>query len=318
MIWRSDRARRCDWFNTRWQEFAGEDLLAAMRDDWVLGVHPDERRATAEAYENAVATNARLSLTVRMLRNDGAWRTVIYNGAPFSRNGAFAGYFGSCTDVSEQQEMYERLEQAYRERDGLLREIYHRVKNNLQQIQGLIAIEAVALNDDHAKAALLALNGRVQSMGVVHQMLLASKDLTHISAREFITSLCSTIGSANAASRRGIEIVADADDVDVDIERAVVKGLIVNELVTNSLRHAFPAGRPGKIVVSFRRPDSTDSILEVLDNGVGVVGSGERQTGAPQVGMHLVRGLAAQLDGKLSQETPASGGSLFRIVIPRH
>jgi len=318
MIWRSGRDRRCDWFNRQWLDFVGEDMVSAVRNDWLAQVHPDDRESVASAYALAFDDQVHLALRFRMQRRDGAWRTVAYTGAPFARGGVFAGFFGSCTDVTEQQEIYDRLELAYRERDGLLRELYHRVKNNLQQIDGLIAIEAAAIQDEPAREALLALSGRVRAMGRVHQMLLKSRDLTHISAREFLQSLCDSIGHANGAGRRGIGISVVADDAEIDIERAVVKGLIVNELVANSLKHAFPAGMHGFISVRFNKAIDNSSKLEVEDNGAGIREAANREAGGSHIGMTLVRGLCEQLNGHLEFVTPAAGGCLARIRFPAH
>lgn len=318
MIWRSGRDRKCDWFNRQWLEFVGGDMASAVRNDWLAQVHPDDRDRVANAYAEAFDRQAHLELAFRMRRSDGAWRTMAYRGAPFARGGVFAGFFGSCTDVSEQQESYDRLNEAYQERDGLLRELYHRVKNNLQQVEGLIAIEAAALQDEHARDALMALSGRVRAMGRVHQMLLNSRDLAHISARAFLRSLCDSIAQTSNGPRNGVSISVVADDAEIDIERAVAKGLIVNELVANSLKHAFPSGGGGSICVRFSRAADSSSLLEVEDDGAGIQQQSEPQTSGSRIGMTLVSGLVSQLGGNIEFVTPQGGGCLARIKFPPH
>jgi two-component system, sensor histidine kinase PdtaS len=251
-------------------------------------------------------------MAYRLRRHDGVYRWVLDNGSPFQRNGKFAGYFGSCIDVTEQREAHDRLVAMIAQRDALISEVYHRVKNNLQQIEGLIAIESTALADGASITALQSVSSRVRAMGAVHQMLMKSKSLAHIRADAFLGELCEDIARANAAEQRGISIEVEAAPRDLDIDRALVIGLMVNELATNALKHAFPDGRSGSVRVRFDGAGA-GAVLEVADDGVGIP-EGAFDTASQRSGFRLVKGFADQLNGQLAVER--GPGAVVRVVLP--
>jgi len=311
MIWRSGPDKLCDWFNKPWLDFVGRAMDQELGYGWADGVHPDDFDRCVAIYTSAFDAREKFSMEYRLKRHDGVYRWLLDNGAPFYRDGEFAGYFGSCVDVTEQRQVNERLKSALEQHDALLREVYHRVKNNLQQVEGLFAIEAATLTDPAARASLTALSGRVRAMGLVHNMLLKSQDLARISTRDFLRTLCDGVALSHSVEKRGVAIEVDADDTPVDIERAVIKGLIVNELVVNAVKHGFPDGRTGRISVLYRCKGAQPALIEVSDNGVGFADN--RVSGLPpgHIGLRLVRGLASQLGGSL--EMSGQPGATFRI-----
>jgi PAS domain S-box-containing protein len=154
MIWRSGIDKLCNWFNRPWLEFVGRTIEQESGYGWAEGVHPEDLDRCVAIYNDAFDARENFSMTYRLRRHDGAYRWLLDTGAPYYRGGEFAGYFGSCVDVSEQREAHDLVVHALAERDGLLREVYHRVKNNLQQIEGLIAVEGLTLTDPKALRAL--------------------------------------------------------------------------------------------------------------------------------------------------------------------
>src|SRR5690242_15092514 len=145
MIWRSGPDKLCDWFNKPWLDFTGRSMDKELGNGWAERVHPEDFDRCIAIYTAAFDAREKFSMTYRLLRNDGEWRWLLDNGAPYNRNGQFAGYFGTCIDVTEQRDEHDRLLEAIEEREAHVSEVYHRVKNNLQQIEGLIAIEQVTL-----------------------------------------------------------------------------------------------------------------------------------------------------------------------------
>lgn len=315
MIWRADRSGQCDWFNRAWLSFTGQAFDDALGKGWTAGVHPDDLAAVIVEREAAMADRRRFELTYRRQTADGGWAWLLDKGAPFERDGDFAGYFGSCIDITIQQHTYDTLQRAYRERDGLLREIYHRVKNNLQQIQGLIALEMGSVKDAAGRKALSALSRQVRAMGLVHQMLLKSSDLEHVSARDFVAELCGAIASSSGMEQRNITVNVIADDIPVDLERAALKGLIINELITNALKHAFPDDRPGTITVRFGIEQPNSSFIEVADDGIGIQPRGRKLKDSNSVGAILIAGLIDQLHGRMTRSGPP--GTSVHISFPR-
>lgn len=313
MIWRSGPDKLCDWFNKPWLDFTGRPMESELGNGWADRVHPADFDRCIAIYTTAFDAREKFSMTYRLLRHDGAWRWLLDNGAPYNRNGQFAGYFGTCVDVTDQREEHERLLETIEEREALLREVYHRVKNNLQQIEGLIAIEQVTLADPAATEALGALSGRVRAMGAVHSTLMRSKRLSKVDARDFLSELCGDIARSVGADSRGIALSVIAERRDVDIEQAVIIGLLVNELVTNAFKHAFPGRAGGRIEVRYGPAPAGGSVLEVADDGVGFPAGGHSLKEGHS-GYRLINGFVDQLNGQLSVEQ--AGGAVLRVTLP--
>jgi len=314
LIWRSDTAKLCDWFNKPWLDFTGRMMDQEIGYGWADGVHPDDFERCVAIYTSSFDARQKFSMTYRLRRHDGAWRWLLDNGAPYNRDGAFAGYFGTCVDVTEQREEHDSLIASLAERDALLSEVYHRVKNNLQQIEGLIAIESAALDSDSGRQALKALSGRIRAMGAVHHQLMRSGNYSDVCVRDFITDLCSEIARGHGADERGVSLDVQCESSDVNIETAVILGLLVNELVTNAFKHGFPDGRRGGVVVSYasRGPDGT--LLEVRDDGVGIGSNHPSKAGAGHSGYRLIEGFVDQLNGELSINS--ANGTRIEVKLP--
>lgn len=211
-------------------------------------------------------------------------------------------------DITLRKEYEERLRSSLREKEALLREVHHRVKNNFQIISSLINLQLSEIQDP---APLLDLQTRVQSMALVHELLYESEDITSIDMRRYIERLTSSILDSYHAA--GIELNVSAKDVTLPIETAVPLGLIINELVTNSVKYAFSEG--GEITVELES-EGDDFILTISDNGVGFP-PGFVLEESDSLGLKLVSGLVDQLDGEL--EVDMEDGTQFRVrfsVVP--
>lgn len=183
-----------------------------------------------------------------------------------------------------------------REKDLLLGEIHHRVKNNLQIINSLLDLQANMTADERAASALRDSQNRIQSMALIHQTLYQSHDFAKVGFGRFLTTL--VVHLRSSYGRGDLEMSSRADAVHMRIDRAIPCGLIVNELVTNSLKHAFPGQRAGSILVELRRLDADRVEVSVSDNGVGIP-DGVDLDEQPSLGMQLVRVLTEQLGAEL-------------------
>ncbi len=315
MIWRANAAKQCDWFNKPWLDFVGRTMEQEQGFGWTDGVHPEDFERCVAIYTTAFDARETFSMTYRLRRHDGQYRWLLDNGAPFNRDGKFAGYFGSCLDVTEQREAHDQTVAALRQRDAMISEVYHRVKNNLQLVEGLLAIEGLQLSDVGAKAALNSISARVRAMGAVHQLLIRSPDLSHIQANDFLTDLCTDIARANNIENRGLTLTVEVEPRAVDIDRALIIGLLVNELVTNAFKHAFLDGREGGVIVRLGAINDSDELLEVVDTGVGLGDEALHPGRSRRSGFRLIEGLVDQLDGRLTIDS--TDGTQIRIVFPR-
>lgn len=205
------------------------------------------------------------------------------------------------------------LSATLRERDVLLQEIHHRVKNNLYVISSLIEMQARLLEEPKARNALEDCQARVHAIALIHEKLYQSKDYANVPFSQYVRGLAGDIFHAMGASQSTISLELAIDDVALAVDKAIPCGLILNELVGNALKHAFPDGRDGKIRVELRAEMPRKLILAVSDDGVGLPGSFDLQK-TQSLGLQLVNALVRQLDaGFLVRREP---GTRFELAIP--
>lgn len=204
----------------------------------------------------------------------------------------------------------EGLRQSVAEREVLLREVYHRVKNNLQVVSSMLSLQSRTLTDPVARDALLACRQRVSAMARVHEQLYRSGDVAHIDLSTYLTDLSSELDRTYRV-HGGIRLELDLESVDVDLQRAIPVGLVAHELVANAFQHAFPDERAGTIRVSLRGSGVDGFDLVIEDDGVGTAPS-DRRT----LGTRLVRSLAQQLGGELTMDTDPGRGTRWSLHAP--
>jgi PAS domain S-box-containing protein len=204
-------------------------------------------------------------------------------------------------DMSAKWEQEEALRRTLADKDTLLKELYHRVKNNLQLIISLFNLQVRSLSDQSARQPLLEAAARVRAIALLHERLYRSPTLSSIVLDEYLTELCEQLAGASSAASRGIGVLVDATRVEIGLDLAVPLGLMVNELVSNSLKHAFPEGRRGQILVSAAREQGAAMRLSVEDDGVGLPDDFDR-TSTRTLGLRLVHALGEQLRARFSIE----------------
>jgi two-component sensor histidine kinase len=204
-----------------------------------------------------------------------------------------------------------RLTDALGERDLLLREVYHRVKNNLQIIDSLLVMQSRQLADPDAKAALASLRSRVYALGLVHHQLMGSENLKTFDIGPFLDELSRNVVAGGAG--REVSLSVGAVPLDVGLDFAIPLGLVVTELVTNSIKHAFPAGA-GNIDVTLNRDEEGMVVLVVSDDGAGQGESPPASRSA--LGAVIIAGLVAQLRGTITVQTDNGTRSEIRVPAP--
>jgi PAS domain S-box-containing protein len=232
----------------------------------------------------------------------------------------------ACEDITQRRAMEESLKSSLREKEVLLKEIHHRVKNNLQIISSLLGMQSSYTDDPKALSAFRESQNRIKSIALIHNKLYGSKDLAHIDFHEYAYNLVQDIFSSYGVDPGIIAFEVKAQDIFFDINTAIPCGLLVNELVSNSLKHAFPEGRRGQITISLREKQGQGSgvrgqenlapcplppappllILTVSDNGIGFPGNMNVQN-TETFGLRLVHGLVEQLEGTV--EIKNNGGT---------
>jgi len=213
-------------------------------------------------------------------------------------------------DITDIKETQIKLEQALQDKEMLMKEIYHRVKNNLMVISSLLNLQSRYIKDEEARVMFKESQERAQSMAMIHERLYRSADLKHINFGDYIRKLANDLFRTYVADPSRIKLELDVEDVMIDINIAIPLGLMVNELISNSIKHAFPGERSGEIRVKFKEIDN-NCVFEVSDNGVGFPPDFDPEK-ADSLGLQLVNSLTQQIGGELELER--DHGTDFRIT----
>jgi PAS domain S-box-containing protein len=261
-----------------------------------------EPRATFHAGPGGRATGAQSELLGR--RKDGTQVPVEIGLSPFDTE---AGHLvlASIVDITERKRAREQLQASLAEKEVLLKELHHRAKNNLQLIASLLDLASAA----PGPAVLAECRDRINSIALVHEQLYESGAFATIGLRDYLQTLTEQVSHAwTRADRAPIAVHIEADDVSLPLDHAVPCGLIINELITNAYKHAFPGGRAGSVVVRAQRKTDHRILVSVADDGVGLPSQPQR---GGHIGLELVYALARQLRGTIAFETgPGTRASL--------
>jgi two-component system, sensor histidine kinase PdtaS len=317
MLWMSGLDGLCDFFNNTWLEFSGRTLAEERGNGWAEGVHPDDFQDCMDRYLGAFVAREPFRMEYRLRRKDGRFRWILDHGVPrYAQNGTFEGFIGSCIDITEMREAAEAvklrteaLSAALREREVLLSEIHHRVKNNLQLVSSMLALQARTAGPE-AQHALAEGQRRIDSIALVHEQLYGSRNLSAVNFARYIEALIPELCRAGGSADR-VDVVLDLLDVELAPERAIPCGLLVSELVTNALKHAFPEQRKGSLHVQLERLPEARLRLTVRDDGVGLVGEFPRKADV-SLGLDLVTIFAQQLQADVVLERES--GTCFRLT----
>jgi PAS domain S-box-containing protein len=201
-------------------------------------------------------------------------------------------------DITEEKKAEDRMKEALAEKTVLLKEVHHRVKNNMQIVSSLLELQSDSIPDERSRVCLRESQNRIRSMALIHERLYQSKNFASIDLGEYISDLSQYLFNSYATESERVSLKIDAGDFALDIDRAVPCGLIINELISNSLKHGFPDGRSGEISVRVSSEGGRIT-LEVADTGIGMpAGLDTRNT--ETLGLQLVNLLAKQLRGSIS------------------
>lgn len=239
-----------------------------------------------------------------------SWLSVSLNPV-CDHNGKVESVMGMARDITELKQAAEQIKRSLEEKEVLLKEIHHRVKNNMQIIASLLRIQAADIKDEKIQAIFNGIHDRIRSMAVLYEMLYQSKDMAKVDLSEYIRRLTTHLVSMYRAGLGPISLKLDVKDVYLDVKRAIPCGLIITELVSNSLKHAFPDGKKAEIAVEMHPDKGKKYTLVVKDDGVGFPeGADFRNT--KSLGMKLVVDLVKQINGTI--DLSRAKGTEFKIV----
>ena len=319
VIWIYDgRSRRLEFVSQSFANIWGRDPqeLLSGAVTFEATVHPDDRAALATALPRALA-GQQVTTNYRVLRPDGSVRWVRDSGFPIrDASGAVIRAGGICRDITAWKVVEEEREGVLRDREVMLREINHRVKNNLQVIISLLRLQASRSPTPEVRDAFEEACGRVSTITELHVALFDGAQIGSLDFGPYLHDLCARLEAATRGTHppSDIRIEVDAESGPVDLDRAVPLGLIVNELVSNAIRHGFPDGRRGTVRVGFRRIDGHYR-LAVRDDGAGVAGGPAALHEG--LGMQLVGGFVRRIRGRLSIQGEAGFEAVVEFPVER-
>ncbi len=267
-----------------WTEFAvEEDLKRMMEQHKLRRIDPD---AALRSYEfRAKDRNGHVSdILLRIDNIPGTKRSV-----------------ASLLDITERKQAEEKVIASLAEKELLLKEVHHRVKNNLQVISALLSLQSSELVDDNITKIFKDCQNRIKSMALIHENLYKSENLGKVNFNEYIRQLIAYLSQSYGDLSRKIDFKVNSDNIFLNINTAIPCGMIINELVSNSIKHAFPGGRSGEIRIDLSSEDDCFKLV-ISDNGIGIKGDLNIKD-SKTLGFRLIDTLVKQIDGKMSLDT---------------
>lgn len=284
-----------------------------INQPFITFIHPDDQELVLERYTRRIkGEDVPSDYEFRVFNGEGriiwVWISAVqifWKGQPASLN--------FLTDVSERKHTEERLKASLEEKTILLRELHDRVKNNMQVISSLLSLQSKTLTDPKIKELFRESANRIKPIAFVHELLYRSEDFKHINYAEFLEKFTKYLAESYHLTPNTIAIYSDAAGVNMDITQAVPCSLIINEIVLNAIKHAFPDRKNGEIWIHLQEK-SGQYILVCSDNGVGIPDRGEFDQN-DSLGLQLIHGLTDQLRGNVVIKR--KNGTEFLITFPK-
>lgn len=286
-----------------------EDLVGTVGADFV---HTEDRERIARRLNCALRGVSETGV-FRFLTKDGEVRWATFDESVIREGGAVKGLRGVLNDVTDRIQAEELIKTSLREKEVMLQEIHHRVKNNMQIISSLLSLQTKSVTDERDIELFSDTVYRVRSMALIHEKLYQSDDLASIDLIEYIRSLANELFASYQINTNQVELSIEGERVQLGVNIAIPCALIINELISNALKYAFPDDRKGTIEVSIRIDDAMNCSISVADDGVGIQDNIDIES-SETLGLQLVKVLIRQLNGTVQLEHEK--GTRFLLCFP--
>ena len=288
------------------EEIKGENI-----DELIVPEHDmDHARELSDQTET-------FTLTKKRKTKSGDLIDVFIYGVPVILEGQSIAMFGIYMDITDRIQAEKRLRESLEEKKILLSEIHHRVKNNLAVITGLLELQYHNLKSEEAKTALRDSQMRINSMGLIHQKLYQNESLSDIDFGQYISELVGVIVKSQTKTDKEIDIIQDSVPIKLPIKKAIPCGLVINEIVTNSLKYAFPGDHPNPEIRIIMKRHNGRATIEISDNGVGLPAPFE-ELDTNSLGTLLIKTLTSQLEADLKVETEEGTKYIFSFDLVKN
>ena len=296
----------------RMLNYSEEELLKMTMKDIT---HPDD---VASSMENSLNLRKgkvdHFDMTKRYLTKDNniVWGFVSV-GKVNDQNGNLLYFMPIITDITQRVEAEEKIKNALNEKEILLKEIHHRVKNNFQIISSLLILQSDLIQDKKLLDIFKDTQNRIKSMAFIHELMFRDENISSIDFTEYVTTLIEYLQRAYPLNRELVEVSMEIERVQFDRDLLIPIGIIINELVSNVFKHAFPNNMQGKIAIKFKSDSNEYYSLIVADNGKGMESLTDSEK---SLGLILVKTLVKQMNGKFAVSS-SSPGTEIKISFKR-
>jgi PAS domain S-box-containing protein len=284
--------------------------LEGYFERFIALVIPEHRDDFRTSIEKSVKESSEWKYEGMLQKPSGEKIWFSANSTP-SRHQNELVFNGIVHDITERKEAEEKIRASLKEKEVLLKEIHHRVKNNLQIISSLLSLQSARTEHPEAVSVLRESRNRIRSMALIHERLYQSPNLASVDMLKYTTNLVSDLQRSYRPKDSSVRLTVTVEDIPLGITEAIPCGLIINELVSNGLKHAFPKGREGELTIQLQRGSANQITLTVSDNGIGLPESVDFRN-SPSLGLTLINSLVEQLNGTI--ELDRRGGTVFTIT----
>jgi PAS domain S-box-containing protein len=312
-VWMADADGNFTYLSQSFLDLLEMPFTECVNGGWMKRLAAQDRDRTATDWKQCIGSGCFWDYEYRITSKAGKDTFVLSRGAPIiDSRGNVTSWAGIHFDITDLRLSANRLEASLREKEIIIKEVHHRVKNNMQVISGFLLLQSQYITDPKSVQMMEDAQQRVKTMALVHERLYQSRSLEFIDAADYIRSLVADLMNSSILSTAiGTEV--EVDHINITLDMAIPIGLIINELVTNSLKHAF-AGRPqGKLTINLHLGDDHRVHLTVGDDGAGLP-SDYSERSMTTLGTQLVKVLVGQLGGEMKIES--SNGAKFIISFP--
>jgi PAS domain S-box-containing protein len=304
MIWSSNLSGGFEYVSKGWLAFSGHVPEQERGEGWLELVHPDDRGPCVTAFGEAANAGTTFELEFRLLRYDGRYRWVVIRGVPrfHGRNGLYIGHIGYCIDITNYRNQSDELRASLLEKEVLIKEVHHRVKNNLQVVCSILSLQAASASEPWTLQLFREAEQRVMSIALIHEQLYMSENLALLDLGSYLRRVTNHLLQCYRRELGDVKIRVDSDSILLPIDVAQPCGLIVHELVSNALKYAFPDRRSGEILVKTCHGPNNVVLLTVADTGVGIPENFDIEK-TETLGLQIVGALTKQLGGSFQLST---------------